>query len=167
MVPADQNAAEGYLVIHRALEKAKKLGIGQVTMGGREHLVAVGPLENGLVMEILRYANEIKPAKGFFDELPDMKLEAEMLELASQLIARKAGKFDPGRFKDSYATALRELVEEKAKGQRIVTAPEPEPRGQVINLMDALRRSVKGSKEAEPTAATGRSSTRKRAGSRK
>lgn len=154
LVPADEHATEGYLVIHRALAHENKVGIGQITMAGREHLTAVGPIEGGLVMEVLRYANEIKPAASFFDDLPEMKLDREMIEMAGELINRKSGRFEPERYKDSYMTALKELVDEKAKGHTITTAPESESKGgNVIDLMEALRKSVKGAKTAKPTPA--------------
>jgi DNA end-binding protein Ku len=142
--PADEHAVEGYLVIREALRKTKKIGIGQMTLAGREHLVAVAPLEQGLMMERLRYANEIKGSKDFFGDLGKPKLDQEMVELAVELIQRKAGPFAVEKFKDSYATELKKLIEKKAKGERIITAAEPEPApSNVVNLMDALRKSLK------------------------
>ena len=150
VVPADEHATQGYLVIRNALQKMNKVGVGQITMGGREHLVAVGPVEKGLVMEILRYENEIKSASSYFHDLPDMKLDNEMVSLATELIGRKAAAFEPQRYRDSYAVALKALVDEKAKGHKITTPPEATPKGgNVINLMDALRKSVQGDKTAK------------------
>jgi DNA end-binding protein Ku len=175
IVPADDHAVEGYLVIRNALAKSNKLGVGQVTMGGREHLVAVGPVDKGLVMEILRYSNEIKAASSYFHDLPDTKLDPEMVALATELISRKASSFEPQRYKDSYAVALKALVDEKAKGRKIITTPEAEPRASnVVNLMDALRKSVQGDKGAgkpekggKPTAEKSGGGPRKRATGRK
>jgi DNA end-binding protein Ku len=154
IVPADEYAVEGYLVIREALRKTGKVGLGQITLAGREHLVAVAPLEQGLMMERLRYANEIKASKDFFGDLAKPKLDAEMVDLAAELIARKAGGFAPERFSDSYATELRKLIDRKAHGKRIVTAPEPEAApSNVINLMDALRKSLQkpgAGRSAEP-----------------
>ena len=150
IVPADEQAAEGYLVIREALTGMKKLGVGQITMAGRDHVVAVGPVEQGLVMEILRYKDEVRPAKPYFSDLPSLKLDEEMVGLARELIKRKAAPFDPGRFHDSYADAMRELIAEKAKGNRIVARPSPAaPEGKVVNLLDALRKSLKHGGEAE------------------
>lgn len=144
IVPADEHAAEGYLVIREALRGMKKLGVGQITMSGREHVVAVGQVEDGLVMEVLRYKDELRPAKPYFGDLPSIKLDEEMVGLAKELISRKAAPFDPARFHDSYAEAMRELIQEKAKGKRIVARPSPEaPEGKVVNLLDALRKSLK------------------------
>lgn len=147
IVPADDHATEGYLVIRNALQKMNKVGVGQITMGGREHLVAVGPVDKGLVMEILRYANEIKPASSYFSDLPELKLDSEMVSLATELIGRKAASFEPQKYRDSYAVALKELVDEKAKGHTITAPSETTQKGgNVINLMDALRKSVQGDK---------------------
>jgi len=151
IVPADEHAAEGYLVIREALRGMNKLGVGQITMSGREHVVAVGQVEEGLVMEVLRYKDELRPAKPYFSDLPTMKLDEEMVGLARELIARKAAPFDPERFHDSYAEAMRELIQEKAKGKRIVSRPSPAaPEGKVVNLLDALRKSLKTNSEAAP-----------------
>ena len=161
IVPADDQAKEGYLVIREALAKMKKVGIGQITMSGREHLVAVSPVEQGLVMEVIRYQNELKATQAFFHDLTGQKLDPELVGLATELIRRKAGAFQPEKFSDSYATAMRELVTQKAKGKRVVTTPEaPKAAGNVVNLMDALRKSLttKSSKTAAPT----RSSAKKR-----
>ena len=144
IVPADEHAAEGYLVIREALKGMNKLGVGQITMSGREHIVTVGPVDKGLVMEVLRYAQEIKSPNPYFGDLPSVKLDAEMVALARELVSKKAAPFQPEAYKDSYAIAMKELVEQKAKGQRIVARPSPEaPQGKVINLLDALRSSLK------------------------
>jgi DNA end-binding protein Ku len=151
IVPADEHAAEGYLVIREALRGMNKLGVGQITMSGREHVVAVGQVEEGLVMEVLRYKDELRPAKPYFGDLPSMKLDEEMVGLARELISRKAAPFDPARFHDSYAEAMRELIQEKAKGKRIVSRPSPAaPEGKVVNLLDALRKSLKTNGESAP-----------------
>lgn len=175
IVPADDHAVEGYLVIRNALAKSNKVGVGQVTMGGREHLVAVGPVDKGLVMEVLRYPNEIRASSAFFSDLPDTKLDPEMVALATELISRKAAPFEPQRYKDSYAVALKALVDEKAKGRKIIATPEAEPRGSnVVNLMDALRKSVQGDKGgksekagSKPTAEKSGGGPKKRATARK
>ena len=148
IVPADEHAAEGYLVIREALRGMNKLGVGQITMSGREHMVAVGAVEDGLVMEVLRYKDELRPAKPYFSDLPAMKLDEEMVGLARELISRKAAPFAPERFHDSYAEAMKHLVEEKAKGKRIVARPSAEaPEGKVVDLLEALRKSLKSGDE--------------------
>lgn len=148
LVPQDDQAAEGYMVIRAALAKMNKLGVGQVTMSGREYLVAVGPVERGLGMEIMRYANELKAPQTYFHDLPDSKVDEEMVSLATEIIRRKSGSFRPQDFKDRYAVALAELVRKKSSGKRIVAVEEEAPaRGNVINLMDALRKSVKAAEK--------------------
>ena len=149
VVPADEHAAEGYLVIREALRGMNKLGVGQITMGGREHIVAVGPMEQGLVMEVLRYTEELRPAKPYFSDLPSLDLDEEMVGLARELIAKKAAPFTPERFRDSYAEAMKQLIAEKAKGKRIVARPSTSaPEGKVVDLLDALRKSLKSGGEA-------------------
>ena len=141
--PGDKNSGEGYVVIRDALRKTGKVGLGQMTIGGREWLIAISPLEDGLSMTMLRYADELKDAAPFFDEVPTAKPEKEMVDLAVELINRKSGKFKPEEFENHYATALRELVEKKMKGQKII-APHEEaaPRGKVVDLMAALKKSI-------------------------
>ncbi|QIG49283.1 Ku protein [Nordella sp. HKS 07] len=151
IVPVDEHAVEGYLVIRDALKKSGKLGVGQVTMSGREYLVAVGPLDKGLGMHVMRYANEIRSAGQYFSDLPDQKLDAEMVTLAGELIGRKASAFKPEQYKNHYAAKLQELVREKALGHKIVVGKDERPSGSnVVDLMDALRRSVKDDKVAKP-----------------
>jgi DNA end-binding protein Ku len=163
VLPADEQAAEGYAIIREALRESGKVAVGQVTMAGREHLVVVGPVGKGLVLNIIRYGSELRPAATYFDDLPEHKLEPDMMDMAVQLITRKTAPFDPAAFQDSYGVALRELVEEKAKGHKILSPPTAEPASNVINLKDALKRSVqeergeppKGGK-AKPKAPAGR-----------
>jgi len=143
VTPADALAGEGYVVIRDALRKTGRVGLAQITIGGREWLVAIAPFEDGLLMEMLRYADELKPAKQFFDEVPTAKPEKEMTDLAIELIERKSGKFVPKDFENHYATALRELVQKKMKGQKITAPHEEAPRGaKVIDLMAALKKSI-------------------------
>ena len=142
LLPADETAAEGYVVIREALARKAKAGLGQLVVGGREHLVAVIPVGNGLVMEILRYGGEVKPANAFFDEVPQGDIDPEMVDIASQIVERRSASFDPYAFNDRYATALRQLVEEKAKGQPIAAPASAQPAGQVVDLMAALKRSL-------------------------
>lgn len=156
LVPQDDQAAEGYMVIREALTKMNKLGVGQVTMSGREYLVAVGPVDRGLVMEIMRYPGELKAPQTYFHDLPDSKVDAEMVSLATEIIKRKSGPFKPEEFKDRYALALTDLVKEKSKGKKLVSVPEeetPSGGGNVINLMDALRKSLKGADKPETKSA--------------
>jgi DNA end-binding protein Ku len=156
IVPADKLAGEGYVVIRDALRKTNKVGLAQVTISGREWLVAIAPLEDGLVMEMLRYAEELRKPEDFFDEVPPENPAKEMVDLAAQLINQKSGAFKPEKFEDHYQMALRQLVQEKMKGKKIVSAPEA-PRvkgGNVVDLMEALRKSVSGKATTKAKKAT-------------
>ncbi|MGE0053027.1 MAG: Ku protein [Hyphomicrobium sp.] len=162
IAPADELAAEGYVVIRDALRKSGKVGLAQVTIGGREWLIAISPLEDGLIMEMLRYADELRDPADYFDEVPDMKPDKEMIDLAVQLIGKKSSPFKPEKYQNHYQTALKELVQEKLKGRKIV-APQEEarPKGaNVVDLMEALKRSIGqqqasgGGKKAEKTSKT-------------
>ncbi|MFO0993177.1 MAG: Ku protein [Hyphomicrobiales bacterium] len=156
LVPADDVAAEGYAVIRDALKAAGKTGVGQMTMRGRENLVAVRPCGDGLLLETLRYPNELRKSDKVFADIPHAKASKEMVDLAKELIERKSGKFDPAAFKDHYGDALRALVEEKRKKGKIIGSDEDEEaaksedRGNVVDLMEALRRSVKGKAATAP-----------------
>jgi DNA end-binding protein Ku len=144
VTPADKLAGEGYVVIRDALRTSGKVGLAQVTIAGREWLVAIAPMENGLVMELLRYANELRDPADFLDEIPTAKPQQEMVDLALQLIRAKSKAFDASQFEDHYQTALKDLVQEKLKGHTI-RAPHEDARpsgANVVDLMEALRRSV-------------------------
>lgn len=152
IVPKDEVAAEGYLVIREALKKAGKVGLGQLTMQGREHLAVIAPIEKkGLLLNVIRYDDELRKADKYFADLEGVKLDPELVNLASELITRNSASFDPKRFKDSYAVELRKLVEKKAKGQKIeVPRPEKAAASNVVNLMDALRKSLGSERAAKP-----------------
>ncbi len=152
ITPADDLAAEGYVVIREALRKSGKVGLAQVTIGGREWLVAISPLEDGLIMEMLRYREELRDPADYFDEVPSIKPDKEMIDLAVQLIGKKTAPFAPEKYVNHYQAALKELVQEKLKGHKIV-APHEEaiPKGaNVVDLMEALKRSI-----GQPSATTG------------
>jgi DNA end-binding protein Ku len=164
LVPGDDVSAEGYVVIREALKAAKKAGIGQMTMRGKENLVAVRPCGHGLLLETLRYANELRKSDKIFADVPNKRPPKDMIDLAKELIERKSGAFKPEAFKDHYGNALRALVEEKRKKGKITEAEEeeaPRPKGDnVIDLMEALKKSVTGK---ERSAAKPRKTARKKA----
>ena len=165
VAPSDQHSGEGFVVIREALKKTGKVGLAQLTIAGREWLVAIAPFENGLLMEMLRYADELKEPEQFFDDVPTAKPDKEMVDLAVELIERKSGDFKPEQFTNHYAEALRDLVNKKMKGQKII-APHEEvaPGGaKVIDLMAALRKSIgEGSKTKAKTKPKGTTSGAKR-----
>ena len=137
-------ASEGYVVIRDALRKTGKIGLAQLTITGREWLVAIAPLEDGLVMEMLRYSDELRAPSDYFDEIPSAKPDKEMIELAVQLITKKAEPFEPDKYQDHYQSALKQLIRDKVKGHKIVAAPDDaRPTGaNVVDLMDALKKSL-------------------------
>jgi DNA end-binding protein Ku len=137
----DEDAAEAYIVLRDALKKTKKIGLGQIVVRGQGSIVAIKPYGKGLLMETLRYADEIKKAD-MFDELPTKKVDADLISLAEELIQKKAGTFQPEKFKDTYTAALRELIKAKEEQRPPREIEEAAPVSNVINLMDALKRSV-------------------------
>jgi DNA end-binding protein Ku len=157
VVPADDLAEEAYIVLREALRESGKIGLGQLSVRGREQLVSLKPCGRGIVMETLRYADEVKKAQGFFREIPDSRPEPELLDLATTLIDKKTSAFRPEDFHDRYIEALERLIEKKkkAKGKMILEdVEEPAPRGgNVIDLMAALKKSVGGGGGAGKAAA--------------
>jgi len=166
MVPADDLAEEAYVVLREALKDTKKVAIGQLAMRGREYVISLKPCGRGLLMETLRYADEVTKAQGYFRDIGDAKPDEELLELAEALIEKKSAKFDPGKFHDRYVDALRDLIEKKRKGRTIETeAEEPaRPKGSnVIDLMAALKKSIEkpGAKAATKKAPARRTTATK------
>ena len=158
VVPDNDQQAEAFAVVSKALQMTKKVALGKIAFGGREHLVAIAAAgeetHGGMMAYTMRYAEELRDPAEYFAEIKKTTVDADQLALAKELIKRKAAKFAPEKFKDEYETALRELVEAKVKHAPI-PRDEPKPkRGKVINLMDALRKSVQdGSGAAKKKAA--------------
>jgi DNA end-binding protein Ku len=148
VVPADDLAEEAYVVLRDALKAAKKVGVGQLAMRGQEYVVALKPCGRGMLLETLRYADEVNKAQSYFREIGDHQPDADLLDMASMLIERKTGKFDPSEFHNRYVDALHKLIEEKqrAKGEKIIQDPDADaapPKGSnVVDLMAALKRSL-------------------------
>ncbi len=146
-LPDGKLADEPYRVVVEALKKTKTVGLGQITMRGRSYVAAVKPYENGLVVETVHYAEEIRSSKAFFDDLPTGKLDADLVDLAQELITRKKAKFDPGRFEDEYAIAIERLVKKKIErhGELVLEDQEEPARDygdNVVSLVDALKKSL-------------------------
>ncbi|HEX2841202.1 Ku protein [Hyphomicrobium sp.] len=158
IAPTDELSGEGYVVIRDALRKTGKVGLAQITISGREWLVAIAPLEDGLVMEMLRYEEELRKPADFFDEVPGTKPDKEMVDLAVQLIGKKTAAFKPDKFEDHYQTALKVLVQDKLKGRKIVAHEQDRPKGgNIVDLMEALKKSVGA---AGPSPKSGASSSK-------
>jgi DNA end-binding protein Ku len=165
IAPDGKTGVEAFAVIRDAMKNKDRVALARIVLAHREHVIALEPFGRGLLGTTLRYDYEVKDEKQFFSGIPSPKIAKDMVELASHILDKKAGHFDARKFKDQYETALKSLVRRKAKGHTIeVPEPEPPP-SNVINLMEALRQSVQGSKRAKPGRASGR--TRARAGSTK
>jgi DNA end-binding protein Ku len=159
IVPDDDVQAEAFAVVRAALKKMKKAALGKIAFGGREHVFAVTAHDDdklgGMMGYTMRYQEELRDPAEYFKEIKKVAVNADSLELAMELIKRKASRFEPEKFTDQYETAVRELVEAKIKHLPVpkdeeVAAPR---RGQVINLMDALKKSVGGGAAEEPSTA--------------
>jgi len=162
LVPDGKMAAEPYAVIREAMERAEQVALGRIVMSSRERLVALEPRDRGIVATTLRSHEEVRAMKDFFSDIPAVRPDPEMIAIASKIMAQKEADFDPTEFKDHYEDALRDLIERKQKGHKISRADEPKE-SNVINLMDALKASLKGSagkpakkadKPAKPAPAT-------------
>ncbi len=148
VAPADDLAEDAFVVLRDALRKSKKIGIGQLAMRGQEYVVAIKPCGRGILLETLRYADEVHKANSYFRDIGDTKPDEDMLDLASMLIEKKTGKFDASEFHNRYIDALKDLIKQKqkAKGEKVIQDPDadaPPPKGSnVIDLMAALKRSL-------------------------
>ena len=170
VVPADDLAEEAFVVLREALRDTKKVALGQLTLRGREYVVSLKPCGRGILLETLRYADEVVKAQGYFRDIPDAKPDPEMLDLAEALIEKKTAKFDPGKFHDRYVDALKELIERKrkSKGARIEAEEEedaPRRGSNVVDLMAALKKSIE--KPGAKAAAAKKAPARKHAPARK
>jgi DNA end-binding protein Ku len=162
VVPADDLAEEAFIVLREALRQSRKVGVGQLAMRGQEYVVALKPCGRGLLLETLRYSDEVNKAASYFREIGDEKPDADLLDLAATLIDKKTGKFDASEFHNRYVDALKGLIEEKRKnkGERVIQDPDdgkPTKGSNVIDLMAALKKSLgsdddagNGNKAAKP-----------------
>jgi DNA end-binding protein Ku len=139
----DEVAGEAYVVLRDALAATGKIGLGQIVVRGQASIVALKPAGKGLMIETLRYADELQKPETYFADVPEVKPEKELLSLATELIERKAKPFDARAFKNEYEIALRELIDAKLENRAPHEIQEPELGGKVIDLMEALKRSVK------------------------
>ncbi|MBB4085428.1 Ku protein [Sphingomonas carotinifaciens] len=172
VVPADDLAEEAFIVLREALRRSKKVGLGQLALRGREYVVSLKPCGRGMVLETLRYADEVNKAQSYFREIPDAKPDPELLDLAQALIDKKSAAFDPQEFHDRYVDALKGLIERKRKskkGARIIEEDDDKgPSGaNVVDLMAALKKSMEKSggsaKPAAKKAPAKKAAARKRA----
>lgn len=151
LLPDGDIAAEGYRVIRDALRAQRKVGVGQLTLRGKENLVALQATGAGLMLETLRYEQEVREADQVFADLGEGKLREDMVAMAKMLIEQHSAPFDPNQYKNHYTEALRELVQSKLKtGTVSVDENEDEKPGKVVDFMEALKRSLAARGEAAP-----------------
>jgi len=173
VVPADDLAEEAFVVLREALRKAKKVGLGQLALRGREYVVSLKPCGRGMVLETLRYADEVNKAASYFREIGDAKPDDDLLDLAATLIDKKTGPFHPDEYHDRYVDALKDLIARKRKGKTIEAEeeePAPSRGSNVVDLMAALKRSLEKpnaandeSVKTKPAKAAARTSAPKKA----
>jgi DNA end-binding protein Ku len=175
----DDVAGEAYVVLRDAMKSTGKVGLGQLVVRGKSSIVCLKPHGKGLAIETLRYADEVHKADQFFADVPDVEPESELLSMAEELIRRKVKPFDAKAFKDPYESALRELIQAKLEDRPPEEIDMPEVGAQVINLMDALKKSMsaegakapaakgRGKKTAAKSAAAEKKSAAAKAGDKK
>jgi DNA end-binding protein Ku len=134
------------------MQDEQRVALGRIVMAHKQHMIMLEPLGKGLLGTTLRFDYEVRSEKEYFSQIPSPRISKDMVSLASHILQSKAAKFDPGKFKDEYEMALRKLVQRKAKGHTVETLKPVEKPSNVINLMDALRESLKTeSKVTHPT----------------
>ncbi|MFN3618804.1 Ku protein [Sphingorhabdus sp.] len=163
VVPSDDLAEEAFIVLREALKRTRKIGIGQLALRGREYIVSLKPCGSGLVLETLRYDEELHKASSYFQSIGKAKPDGDLLSLATDLIEKKSGKFDAGEYKNRYVDALKVLIDKKLKNKGAKIEAEDEPDrpsgGNVVDLMAALKSSLgespdDSSRKAKPTTRT-------------
>jgi DNA end-binding protein Ku len=147
LVPDGKVGHDAFAVIRETIRNMNKVAIGRVVLTNREHIIALEPLDKGLMGTLLRYPYEVRSEKEYFDDIQDVKVTKDMLDLAKHIVEQKSASFEPEEFEDRYESALIELINQKRNG-----LPAPKATGNVINLMDALKRSLASGKQAAPVA---------------
>jgi DNA end-binding protein Ku len=167
ITPDGEVGQQAFAVIREAIRKEGMVALGRIVFTSREHVIALEPRGNGLLGITLRYPYEIRKEEQYFADIEDEKIPKDMLELATHIVETKSGHFRPEKFEDNYEEALKDLLKKKQKGEKIEAPKEREP-AKVINLMDALRRSVSTERAAggrqKPSRSSAQRRTTKRAG---
>ena len=151
LVPDGKVGHDAFAVIRETIRGMNKVAIGRVVLTNREHIIALEPLDKGLMGTLLRYPYEVRSEKEYFDDIQDVKVTKDMLDLAKHIVEQKSGSFEPEKFDDRYESALVDLINHKRNGMPMEKAA-PKSSGNVINLMDALKRSLASEKQAAPPA---------------
>ena len=167
IAPEGKVGADAFVTIREAIAATGKVALGRLVLTTREHMIALEPRGKGLMGTLLRYPYEVRDEADYFEDIPNIKVEKEMLDLAKHIVQTKAGHFEPDKFEDRYETALREVINKKAKGEKS-EATKPERPSNVINLMDALKQSLAAERgEKAPASAHGRRKASKASSSKK
>ena len=148
IVPEGKGGEEAFAVIRDAMKDKGRIALARIVFANREHIIAVEAWGKGMLGTTLRYDYEVRDESEFFRGISSPRIAKEMIELASHILDSKSGRFDASKFKDQYEIALRKLVKRKASGKTIEMPADREDRGNVVDLMEALRQSVKGRKAA-------------------
>jgi DNA end-binding protein Ku len=151
IVPDGKVGHDAYAVIRETIRATNKVALGRMVLTSREHVIALEPRDKGLMGLLLRYPYEVRNSAEYFDEIQDVKITKDMLDLAKHIVDQKSGHFDPDRFEDRYESALTEILNQKQKGLPIEKRARPTG-GNVVDLMEALRQSIKGSKQSAEAA---------------
>src|SRR6185312_15655120 len=154
LLPNEKGGDEAYAVIREALAQSGRIALGRVVMHTRERLVALEPRDKGIIVYTLRMGDEVIPAKEAFADIPAARPDKAMIEIARKIIEQREGDFEPDKFEDRYENALRDLIRRKQKGEKLVTA-EPVEEDNVIDLMAALKQSLKAKGKPAPKRARG------------
>jgi DNA end-binding protein Ku len=153
---------DAFAVIRETIREMGKVAIGRLVLTSREHIIALEAMDKGLIGTLLRYPYEVRDSAEYFDEIQDVKVTKDMLDLARHIVEQKAGNFEPDKFEDHYETALVDLINKKRAGTPIT--PKERPRGEnVVDLMDALRKSIGGAAAAPPSSKKPAKKTKKAA----
>src|SRR5690242_3048340 len=152
LVPDGKVGHDAFAVIRETIRTMNKVAIGRVVLTNREHIIALEPLGKGLMGTLLRYPYEVRSEKEYFEDIQDVKVTKDMLDLAKHIVEQKSGDFEPKAFEDHYESALIDLINKKRSGVKIAPKAAPKTGGNVINLMDALKRSLANEKQAAPVA---------------
>jgi DNA end-binding protein Ku len=164
IVPDGKAGEEAFAVIRDAMKDKGRVALASIVLTNREHIIAIEPFGKGMLGTTLRYDYEVRDEKELFRGVPSPKIPKEMVSLASHILDTKSGHFDPSQFKDEFELELRKLVKRKASGKTIEAPEEQEKPSNVIDLMEALRRSVKGKRAAALQGASPSTKTKRKAG---